>query len=199
MNKLITYILSTLIAMLLLSACDRADKVDDRAYRELGWEDLVPYPKNKDDATGSWSEGSGTWIDDNDDWDISQNNMDDSWGGGFGGVYSATPGSQLPSGVVSDLDEASIRIPGFVVPLEFDENNLVTEFFLAPYFGACYHEPPPPPNQTIYVTAAQPLEPKRLYEAVWVKGVLTIKQEKNELATAAYSMELHELSSYDEL
>jgi len=39
---------------------------------------------------------------------------------------------------IEELDGRAIKIPGFVVPLEF-EGNLVTEFFLVPYFGACYH------------------------------------------------------------
>ena len=43
------------------------------------------------------------------------------------------------------LDGALIRIPGFVVPLEFDEEQTISQFFLVPYFGACYicHRPHP--------------------------------------------------------
>ena len=49
-----------------------------------------------------------------------------------------------------DLNDEDVRIPGFIVPLEYKESEIVTRFLLVPYFGACIHEPPPPPNQTIY-------------------------------------------------
>ena len=44
-----------------------------------------------------------------------------------------------------------IMIPGFIVPTAYDDDRRITEFFLVPYFGACIHLPPPPPNQIIYV------------------------------------------------
>ncbi len=47
-----------------------------------------------------------------------------------------------------DLNDKDVRIPGFIVPLEYKESEIVTRFLLVPYFGACIHEPPPPPNQT---------------------------------------------------
>ena len=43
-----------------------------------------------------------------------------------------------------------VNIPGFMVPLEDDLED-VTEFLLVPYAGACIHVPPPPPNQIVYV------------------------------------------------
>lgn len=43
-----------------------------------------------------------------------------------------------------------VSIPGFMVPLE-DDLEVVTEFLLVPYAGACIHVPPPPPNQIVYV------------------------------------------------
>jgi hypothetical protein len=48
------------------------------------------------------------------------------------------------------LDGKTVSIPGFMVPLE-DDLNQVTEFLLVPYAGACIHVPPPPPNQMVYV------------------------------------------------
>jgi uncharacterized protein len=48
------------------------------------------------------------------------------------------------------LNGKTINIPGFMVPLE-DDLEQVTEFLLVPYAGACIHVPPPPPNQMIYV------------------------------------------------
>src|SRR5690606_18432104 len=48
------------------------------------------------------------------------------------------------------LNGVEVRIPGFMVPLE-DTETRVTEFLLVPYFGACIHTPPPPPNQMVHV------------------------------------------------
>jgi hypothetical protein len=48
------------------------------------------------------------------------------------------------------LDGKVVSIPGFMVPLE-DDSDQVTEFLLVPYAGACIHVPPPPPNQMVYV------------------------------------------------
>ncbi|MCP4389818.1 MAG: DUF3299 domain-containing protein, partial [Gammaproteobacteria bacterium] len=39
-----------------------------------------------------------------------------------------------------DLNGKSVRIPGYLLPLEFDGDK-VTEFFLVPYVGACIHTP----------------------------------------------------------
>ena len=57
----------------------------------------------------------------------------------------------LDAPVVKALDGQSVSLPGFVVPLEGD-SELITEFLLVPYFGACIHVPPPPPNQLVHVT-----------------------------------------------
>lgn len=43
------------------------------------------------------------------------------------------------------LQGKDVSIPGFMVPLE-DDDNEVTEFLLVPYAGACIHTPPPPPE-----------------------------------------------------
>ena len=45
-----------------------------------------------------------------------------------------------------DLNEKEVRIPGFIVPVDFEQQQTITRFLLVPYFGACIHEPPPPPN-----------------------------------------------------
>ena len=50
----------------------------------------------------------------------------------------------------ADLNDKNIRMPGYLLPLEF-ENRKVTEFLLVPWVGACIHTPPPPPNQIVHV------------------------------------------------
>src|SRR5688572_7078986 len=48
------------------------------------------------------------------------------------------------------LDGKRIRMPGFIVPLD-DADEEGAEFLLVPYYGACVHTPPPPPNQMAFV------------------------------------------------
>ena len=58
--------------------------------------------------------------------------------------------------VVKSLDGQNIRLPGYIVPLEVNEEGRTTDFLLVPYFGACIHTPPPPANQIVLVVPAKP-------------------------------------------
>ncbi|KGJ89489.1 DUF3299 domain-containing protein [Thalassotalea sp. ND16A] len=80
------------------------------------------------------------------------------------------------------LDNASIEMSGFLLPLEF-EGKKVKEFLLVPYVGACIHEPPPAANQIVYAKLATPVAPPSLnmFTAVTVKGVMTSKLDAPEL------------------
>jgi hypothetical protein len=96
------------------------------------------------------------------------------------------------------MDGKSIKIPGFIVPLEFDDNQTVTQFFLVPYFGACIHMPPPPPNQIIFINYPQGLNVDSIYEAFWISGVLSTSIIENEMGTAAYTMEMASFEIYSD-
>lgn len=105
----------------------------------------------------------------------------------------------LSSRVVPTLKDKAIRIPGFIVPMEMNDDNQVTEFFLVPYFGACVHYPPPPPNQIIYVRMKQAVEHEKLYsDAFWLKGILKTSGKISDIAASAYSMEGESIELYDE-
>jgi hypothetical protein len=99
--------------------------------------------------------------------------------------------------VVKELDGQLIKIPGFVVPLEGDDNK-VTEFLLVPYFGACVHVPPPPSNQLIYVKLPNGAPADAMYDPIWVTGKLSTKEWKGELAQVGYTMEGISVSAYDD-
>ena len=77
------------------------------------------------------------------------------------------------SAVVENLNATSIKIPGYLLPLEFSSRN-VTEFLLVPWVGACIHTPPPPPNQIVHVVLDEGngYESRSIYEPVWVAGQL---------------------------
>ncbi len=84
------------------------------------------------------------------------------------------------------LAEQEVRIPGFIVPLELDDAGKVTEFFLVPYFGACIHVPPPPPNQMVYVVMDRGISLDSMYAAYWITGKMATKSRTTALGAAAY-------------
>jgi hypothetical protein len=72
----------------------------------------------------------------------------------------------------------------------------VTEFFLVPYFGACIHVPPPPPNQMLYVTVQKGITLDSMYAAYWVTGRLSTKTKQTKLGAAAYTLAASNLEEY---
>jgi hypothetical protein len=102
----------------------------------------------------------------------------------------------LEAPVVAELNGKLVKIPGFVVPLEGDSET-TTEFLLVPYFGACIHVPPPPPNQIVYVTFSTGVPIDNLYDAVWVTGVIATEGWEGDIATVGYRLTGIEVSPYD--
>ena len=100
--------------------------------------------------------------------------------------------------VVNTYQGKAIRIPGFIVPLESDEEQRVTEFFIVPYFGACLHMPPPPPNQIIYAKHSPGIELDNLYDPFWFEGTLEISKEVHAVGTSAYRLTLDNAFLYEE-
>ena len=81
------------------------------------------------------------------------------------------------STVRMDLDGREVRIPGYLLPLEF-EGTSIREFLLVPYVGACIHTPPPPANQIIHVKADEAFSAQGLFTPVWVTGKLSTDGSK---------------------
>lgn len=100
--------------------------------------------------------------------------------------------------VIPELSGKDIRLPGFIVPVEYNDDMVITEFFLVPYFGACIHVPPPPPNQIIYVKYPKGFELSALYDPFWIEGELLTQISENEIATSAYSINADIIKPYEE-
>lgn len=102
-------------------------------------------------------------------------------------------GLDYTSGKSSDtlrkLDGKMVRIPGFVVPLDdFQEEG--AEFLLVPYYGACVHTPPPPPNQIVMVGMSGKKAVKlNLFDAVWMSGRLKIATVESPYGAVGYQLE----------
>ncbi len=99
--------------------------------------------------------------------------------------------------VRKDLNGKRIKIAGFVVPLDFDATE-ISEFMLVPYFGACIHTPPPPPNQIIYVKMSRKFRLKGLSRPVWVTGPLSTQIKKSDIANTGYTMFAERIELYKE-
>lgn len=74
----------------------------------------------------------------------------------------------------------AIALTGFIVPIDRD-GDLVYEFMLVPWAGACSHSAPPPPNQLVHVVAEEPFHISKVYEVVTVSGVLQPGIDKTQL------------------
>lgn len=99
--------------------------------------------------------------------------------------------------VVQELIGQTIRMPGFILPLDAQPGGEISEFLLVPYFGACIHTPPPPPNQIIYVVTEEPILVDRLWAPIWVTGEITSDRNMNELGDAAYTLHLSAHEPYE--
>lgn len=103
------------------------------------------------------------------------------------------------------LDGQVVRIPGYLLPLEFSGKK-VSEFLLVPWVGACIHTPPPPPNQIVHVKADRPFEFGGLFAPVWVTGRMSTSAAKKSLflidgsadIDIGYSLRASEVEPYKE-
>jgi len=140
---------------------------------ELSWEDLIPISeKSIIDA-----------------WFAKQNSLD---------ADQFSEQEPPPQGAVrTDLNGQVIKIAGFVIPLEGDEEQ-ITELLLVPYFGACFHVPPPPQNQIVYVKFADGVALKELWDVIYVVGTLTAETTSHEVAQVGYSMQGIRTEEYSE-
>lgn len=79
-----------------------------------------------------------------------------------------------------NLQDKTVQLAGYALPVDRD-GDLVYQFLLVPWTGACSHMPTPPPNQIVLVTPAHPYKMSEAYEAVAVTGALQPGMEKSQL------------------
>lgn len=174
-----------MLAMLLLAACERpvdtgvqalppapADGGDRAAAeRELDWLEMMPA-----DELAALERGEGPAVQHEGNRRMPQ----------FGTFRT----------VDAVLDRA-VRLPGYVVPLADDAGGRLTEFLFVPYYGACIHVPPPPPNQIVHVQLAQPIGMPDMYSPFFLAGTLQAEQVDADLAGSAYVMRNAQLRPYE--
>lgn len=98
---------------------------------------------------------------------------------------------------VEALNNQKVKLSGYVVPLESDNEGKMVEFFFVPFYGACIHVPPPPPNQIVHVTSELGVKVDELYQPYWIEGPMKVKTSSSELATAGYEMEADKILVYE--
>ncbi len=158
-----------------------AQDLAERGVREIGWEELMPEGEEERLAM------------------LYQQQMAMLYSGpGVAEGSAADVGIQIGTfNTVKELNEIKVRIPGYTVPFEYGADAEISEFLLVPYYGACLHAPPPPPNQTVFAMTDTPVKLKDLAQAVWIEGTLYTQTQESELADAAYTIKVDKVEIYE--
>ncbi|CTQ61996.1 hypothetical protein LA5095_04988 [Roseibium album] len=87
---------------------------------------------------------------------------------------------RIARGANPDILGTTIRLPGYVVPLTFND-QAVTEFLFVPVAGACVHTPTPPPNQIVHVKYPEGIAFSSIFGAFWIEGELAAEDTKSDV------------------
>jgi hypothetical protein len=139
-------------------------------FIDLEWEDLLP--EGAEVPTQNW------FLDE----------LHDS----FNNLMGLQPAS---SGVRGDWNGKVVRIPGFIVPIDYSGTG-VSAFILVPYVGACVHVPPPPANQLVFVTTERPYETEGLFEPVNVTGMFGVSSIRTQIAEVGYALSADKIEPF---
>jgi len=107
------------------------------------------------------------------------------------------------SETVKSLNGAHISIPGYALPLAYEDEK-ITEFLLVPWVGACIQTPPPPPNQIIFVQAPEGMDYQGHFAPVLLTGRIEAKSGDYDLflvdgsakITAGYVLDMSRVQEY---
>jgi hypothetical protein len=101
------------------------------------------------------------------------------------------------SNPVLAMNGAEGRLPGYIVPVSITADNKISEFFVVPYFGACIHVPPPPPNQIVYAKPETPIDMTEIWAAYWVYGKIEVKPTRNAVAQSFYVINVEKVEPWE--
>ena len=151
---------------------------------EIGWDKLVPGDYNPNEAISALTEKLNKLQDGDKEAMVL-----------YGEIQSVLDNAPVNMA----LDGKTIKMPGFIAPLE-NQNGVIDEFLLVPYFGACIHSPPPPMNQTVMVKADKGTGVKSEDSSypVWITGKLVAVEERTTIGAAGYRIENPVIEPYEE-
>ena len=104
--------------------------------------------------------------------------------------------AMISTNAVESFDEQAVSIAGFIVPIDYYEAQNVQSMFLVPYFGACLHFPPPPPNQIIFAQLELGFDELDITKAYLLNGVLRRGLFEDPLGTSAYMLDVISIEAY---
>jgi hypothetical protein len=97
---------------------------------------------------------------------------------------------------VANFDQQGVSIAGFIVPIDYADDNSLRNIFIVPYFGACLHFPPPPPNQIIFAQLDKGMTDFDLNQAYRIEGILARELFEDPLGTSAYVLNVVAIEPY---
>lgn len=154
---------------------------EERSYKELQWENLVPASWNPQKAF------EGLNMEDIQDGDEKADE-----------IFEKILEEWKKAPVNQQLDGKKIKLAGFIAPLDWEKEGELREFLLVPYFGACIHSPPPPANQILYVYLEKPLEGYTSMDTIWVYGTLKLeKHDSGSMGVSGYMMKPDKIERYE--
>src|SRR5689334_21031981 len=160
---------------------------ENKTYAELEWTAMLPADDMPIHRTMPTVQGMRRMTDDGGDASAGSG-LASEMGSGPVDHTSSKRAEQFGSfKTVATLDGRRSILSGFVVPLESDDKGDMTEFLFVPFFGACIHVPPPPPNQVVYVRLAKSVHAPELWDAYDLQGTLRTHQFDGDIASAAYT------------
>ena len=174
LNLTLMLVLTALANPVAVSAAESVVELEWEALIPNDWKPVSPFEKLTDDQLNQLTDGSPI-----------ANELYDQ----LNEIRNSAP-------VVEALNGKLVKLPGFVVPLEFDGTE-VSEFLLVPYFGACIHVPPPPANQIVYVKSQKKVPIDGLFDVVWVTGRLNTLRFNSDLGEAGYTLEASDVVPYE--
>jgi len=159
-------------------------KSEKSEVEEISWDKLIPADYDPNEAIGKYTEQLEKLQDSDQEAAV---------------IYGKIQAELDNAPVNMSLDGKTIKMPGFVAPLEND-NGVITEFLLVPYFGACIHTPPPPMNQTVMIKAkkGQGVKSEDSFLPVWITGKLKAVEERTKIGAAGYRIENAIIEPYED-
>lgn len=81
-----------------------------------------------------------------------------------------------------------VSLSGFVVPIDYHDDKSPSLVFLVPYYGACIHFPPPPPNQIVFTRLDKGFSTLNMNHAYTFTGVIEQGLFEDPMGTSAYQL-----------
>ncbi len=95
------------------------------------------------------------------------------------------------------IDNTTVRIAGYMVPLESDDQEEADEYLIVPIAGGCIHTPPPPPHQIVYCRMVGKKKAKVLmFEPNWFEGKIQINKTGSPYGAVSYQMTVANVEPY---